>query len=72
MEFLGYRYDKGDLFDPKGKLSLLRTKKLKDKGQRQACGCINSKDIGQYNTCPHECSILLFIVILVYYICVEK
>lgn len=27
----------------------------KDKGQRQACGCILSKDIGQYNTCPHGC-----------------
>ena len=27
----------------------------KDKGQRQACGCILSKDIGQYNTCAHGC-----------------
>ena len=27
----------------------------KDKGQRQFCGCIISKDIGQYNTCPHLC-----------------
>lgn len=27
----------------------------KDKGQRQYCGCIVSKDIGQYNTCPHLC-----------------
>lgn len=27
----------------------------KDKGQRQFCGCIVSKDIGQYNTCPHLC-----------------
>ena len=26
---------------------------LKDKGQRKACGCIASKDIGQYYTCPH-------------------
>ena len=30
-------------------------KKLKDKGQRQSCGCIVSKDIGQYDTCSHEC-----------------
>jgi hypothetical protein len=29
---------------------------LKDKGQRSECGCIFSKDIGQYNTCPHLCA----------------
>ena len=28
---------------------------LKDKGQRAACGCIVSKDIGRYGTCPHGC-----------------
>ncbi|MBD5378894.1 MAG: DUF1848 domain-containing protein [Bacteroides sp.] len=26
-----------------------------DKGQRTACGCMKSKDIGEYNTCPHLC-----------------
>ena len=29
--------------------------RLKDPGQRLACGCIMSKDIGEYNTCPHLC-----------------
>ncbi|WOF17325.1 DUF1848 domain-containing protein [Methanoplanus sp. FWC-SCC4] len=28
----------------------------KDKGQRESCRCIESTDIGQYNTCPHLCS----------------
>ncbi|WP_289198199.1 DUF1848 domain-containing protein [Bacteroides acidifaciens] len=33
----------------------IKKKNSKDKGQRQFCSCINSKDIGQYNTCPHLC-----------------
>lgn len=27
----------------------------KDRGQRKACGCLASKDIGRYRTCPHAC-----------------
>jgi hypothetical protein len=27
----------------------------KDRGQRRACGCLASKDIGRYGTCPHGC-----------------
>lgn len=30
-------------------------KQMKDKGHRKACGCMISKDIGEYNTCIHGC-----------------
>lgn len=33
----------------------VKTRNNRDTGQRQFCGCIISKDIGQYNTCPHQC-----------------
>ncbi len=38
--------------DLQNEISLLKT----DKGQRALCGCIASKDIGAYNTCPHGCA----------------
>ncbi len=33
----------------------IKKKDNHDKGQRQFCGCMVSKDIGEYNTCPHLC-----------------
>lgn len=39
---------------PNGKYAI-KTKNNKDRGQRTLCGCIVSKDIGEYNTCPHLC-----------------
>ena len=47
MEYIGAEYDLVDGWVIK--------KSHKDKGQRKACGCIVSKDIGMYNTCPHLC-----------------
>lgn len=52
MNFLGVEFEQLSLFAD-GKVFTKRS--LKDKGQREACGCIMSKDIGEYNTCPHEC-----------------
>ena len=47
-------YPIGAIFLQKGKYAV-RIAKRKDSGQRQLCGCIKSKDIGQYDTCPHGC-----------------
>ena len=49
MDFLGYNPNQKDLFG-------ITRPKLKDKGQRLACGCIFSKDIGSYDTCNHLCT----------------
>ena len=38
----------GDLFD-------INLSKANDAGQRKACGCTKSTDIGNYNTCVHGC-----------------
>ena len=56
MSFLGYDEQTTQLsfFDNNNELKY-KYKIQKDKGQRELCGCIMSKDIGQYNTCPHEC-----------------
>ena len=35
--------------------SAIKKKNNHDQGQRQFCGCMVSKDIGEYNTCTHLC-----------------
>jgi len=53
MNHLGVEIE-SDLFT--GERIVIKSKKSnKDKGQRLYCGCIASKDIGQYNTCIHMC-----------------
>lgn len=53
MNFLGARITPPDIFNPMPIVE--KGKNNKDKGQRQYCGCTISKDIGQYDTCPHLC-----------------
>jgi DNA repair photolyase len=53
MDFLGVKISPADMFNPNP--SIVKAKNNKDKGQRQFCGCVVSKDIGEYNTCPHLC-----------------
>lgn len=64
MDFLGVRiepksmeafYEAEETMYLTNELIAVKTKKNKDGGQRQFCGCIISKDIGQYNTCAHLC-----------------
>lgn len=53
MDFLKVKVTEPELFD--NGLRIEKLKNNKDKGQREYCGCIISKDIGEYNTCPHLC-----------------
>lgn len=53
MDHLGVEVQDADLFT--GERRVIKKKNNKDKGQRQFCGCIMSKDIGEYNTCAHLC-----------------
>ncbi|MGI6136165.1 MAG: DUF1848 family protein, partial [Petrimonas mucosa] len=62
MKFLGVQIIEGSLFGaPENAISLpnglyaVKTKNNRDNGQRAFCGCIASKDIGEYNTCAHQC-----------------
>ena len=64
MRHLGVPIREADLFGgiPDGAIDLgdgryavKSGSRAKDKGQREFCGCIASKDIGEYNTCVHLC-----------------
>ncbi len=61
MDFLGARIENAGLWVPENSFEVapgivaVKTKKNKDSGQRPFCGCISSKDVGEYNTCPHQC-----------------
>ena len=63
MDFLKVDIHEKGLFDDipqnaiilNDRLYAIKKKDNKDGGQRQFCGCIVSKDIGEYDTCPHLC-----------------
>lgn len=46
-------YPEGAILLPGGRYALGGA--ATDKGQRPFCGCMASKDIGEYNTCAHLC-----------------
>lgn len=52
MSFIGY--DQG-LFGGDTRTAVQK-RQLKDKNQRPSCGCVYSKDVGCYTTCPHFCT----------------
>lgn len=53
MDYLDVKIVPPDMFNREQRLE--KTRNNRDKGQRVFCECIVSKDIGEYNTCPHQC-----------------
>ena len=64
MAHLGVKVEKtsGRLFTPPSAILLgnglcaIPGHTVRDAGQRKACGCIKSKDSGEYSTCRHYCA----------------
>lgn len=57
IDLLDLGIKKSCCIDPKLIAEIIgcKIKATKDKNQRASCGCIESIDIGQYNTCSHGC-----------------
>ena len=55
LEMLRIEHNKcidGDLIE---RITGLKINKRKDSGQRMLCGCVESREIGTFNTCRHKC-----------------
>lgn len=61
MDYMKVKIEEGGLFGTPGNAIMLPDGRYfisghkKDNGQRELCGCMASKDVGEYNTCPHMC-----------------
>ena len=57
IDLNAYGIEHGKCIDPDliSKIIGCNINAIKDKNQRNECGCIESIDVGQYNTCQHNC-----------------
>ena len=58
LDLAPFGVDPGKCIDDKylAEVFSIRTAMKKDASQRQACGCVESRDIGCYDTCIHGCA----------------